>query len=102
MAKYAVATRTVYGAGMRSMAEQMADRVNALYRSQPGFDHAHFINFDEARGEYGSLIVFDSKEHADAAINATSQQREQARTGLGLQRQGTPELTVVEFYEPKG
>ena len=36
MAKYAVATRSIYGAGTRSKAEQMADRVEGFYPSQAG------------------------------------------------------------------
>jgi hypothetical protein len=102
MARYAVSTRSIYGPGNRSKAEASADRVYALYRSQPGFEHAHFIGFDEAIGEYGSLIIFDSKEHAEAAFNATRQQREQASRDLGIQRQGTPEFKIVELYEPRG
>jgi heme-degrading monooxygenase HmoA len=102
MAKYAVATRSIYGPGNRAKAEASADRVYALYRSQPGFEHAHFIGFDEATGEYGSLTVFDNKEHAEAAFNATKQQREQVSRDLGIQRLGTSDFRIVELYEPKG
>jgi hypothetical protein len=102
MAKYAVATRSIYGPGNRSRAAQMADRVQALYRSQTGFEHAHFFVFDDATTEVGSLVVFDSREHAEAAVGATRQQREDAGKQIGVQRQGTPEFRVVELYEAQG
>jgi hypothetical protein len=100
MTNYAVATRATYGPGNRSKADQLAERLAGVYRTQPGFEHAYFITFDDAAGEFGSLIVFDTRAHAEAALDASRQPREETGMQVGIQRKGTPERRVVELFGP--
>ncbi len=99
MTKFAVITRAMYGPGGRSKAETMASRLDAVYRLQPGYESAEYLSFDDATGEFGSLVLFDSKAHAEAAFQASQAVREQTTRDLGIVRHGTPERRIVEVLD---
>jgi heme-degrading monooxygenase HmoA len=96
MTKYAVITRAVYGPDGRSKAEEMASRLDGIYRSQPGYERAEYLSFDDTTGEFGSLVLFDTKAHAESAFQASQRVREQTTRDLGIVRRGTPERRIVE------
>jgi hypothetical protein len=98
MTEYAVSTRAVYGPGGRRAAEEMARRLDAVYRTQAGYERAYYVSYDDATGEFGSFVVFDSKEHAELALGAGSQTREQTTAELAIVRHGIPERRIAEIF----
>ena len=97
MTKYALTTRATYGPNGRANAEEMAARLDRLYRSQPGYERADYISLDDESGDFGSFVVFDTKPHAEAALAASKETRERTTTELGIVRYGTPERRIVEL-----
>ncbi len=98
MTDYAVVTRALYGPAGRAKAEQLASRLASVYKAQPGFERADFLCFDEQAGDFGSLIVFDSRAHAEAALAASQQTREETTRELSIVRLGTPERVIAEVF----
>jgi hypothetical protein len=98
MTKYAVSTRVLYGPGGRPKAEEMARRLDAVYREKAGYETAYYLSFDDAIGEFGSFVVFDTREHAQAALAAGSPTRDRTTAELAIVRHGTPERRVVELF----
>jgi hypothetical protein len=86
------------GPGNRSTIESLVDEFEHLYRLQPGFKQV-FIVGDEARGEYGSFSIWESKKDADAANAVIAPQLQQALSGL---LQGPPDRWFFEVLEPQG
>jgi hypothetical protein len=74
----------------------MASRLDKVYRSQPGFERSEYLSFDDATGEFGSVVVFDTKAHAELAFQASQAIRERTTAELGIVRRGTSERRIVE------
>jgi hypothetical protein len=53
----------------------MARRLDAVYRTQAGYERANYVSFDDVTGEFGSFVIFDSKERAESALAAGGQTR---------------------------
>jgi hypothetical protein len=75
----------------------MARRLDAVYREKYGDGSAYYMPFDDAIGEFGCFVVFDTSEHAQA-LAAGSQTRDQTTAELAIVRHGTPERRVVELF----
>ncbi len=54
--------------GSRAEAESIANRVIPVIRAQAGCDRCEFFADDEA-GDYGMIVLWASKQHADAAAS---------------------------------
>lgn len=98
---YAIMIHTTYGPGTRARAEQMADRVTQDFRTRPGFKSATFYESDATDGEYGGLVIWATKEAAEAALDASLASAHLIRDRLGLQPQRIGSHRIVEIYEPK-
>jgi heme-degrading monooxygenase HmoA len=81
------------GPGMRPKMEQLADHLAPRFKALKGYRGVTFL-MDEASGDYGSLSLWDSREHAEAASAAINPQV--ARIFQGML---TP--WIFEVYEPK-
>jgi hypothetical protein len=84
------------GAGKRSVAESIADKVVPVIRAQPGIISCEFI-MDEVTGDYGIVVRWKSKEAADAAYPVLSPIVIPTITAA----KGTPNIRLFEVYEPK-
>jgi hypothetical protein len=98
MTEYAVSTRAVYRPERRKAAQEMARRLTAVYRAQVEYERAYYVSFDDASGEVGSFVVFDSKEHVESALAASGRTREQTTADLAIVRHGTPERRIAEIF----
>ena len=85
------------GPGTRSTAEKLVDQFAPLLRAWKGFKSATFLA-DDTAGEYGTLVLWESKEDAEAAFEALNPQMEKALTGIV---KGPPTLSLFEVLEPK-
>jgi hypothetical protein len=54
------------GPGARARMEQLASRLDAMFRAQPGFRGVTFV-MDDAAGDYGSFSLWETREAAEAA-----------------------------------
>ncbi len=61
----------ILGPGARSTAEKLADEFVPAIRAQHGCNTCKFISDDE-NGDYGIVVLWDSKEDANAAAAAIS------------------------------
>ena len=59
------------GPGTHATAESIANRVVPLIRAQPGCDRCEFFG-DNDSGEYGIVVVWASKQYANAAASVVS------------------------------
>ena len=84
------------GAENRSQMERLADEAFQRVRGMRGFRSATYLA-DDAAGEYSSLTIWDSREAADAAAQASAEQLRQIAADLGQQ----PEVRTFEVYEPR-
>ena len=78
--------------------EQLADRVSAAYRSEPGFQHVTFLA-DDASGEYGYISFWDTKEEAEAAGAKMNPQLQEAVRDM---LKGQPTIRLFEVHEANG
>ncbi len=92
---YARLTLFTLGPGQRSKAEALAKEMLPLVKAQPGNEGATFL-MDEENGEYGAFILFDTKEHADAAKEAMLPI---VMSKIGDIMKGPPSLKLFEVYE---
>ncbi len=86
------------GPGTRAAAEALADEMVPLVKAQPGNQGVTFL-MDEENGEYGALILFDTKEHADAA---KEKMFPILMSKIGEIVKGPPSLKLFEVYEVTG
>lgn len=84
--------------GARDTATRIGDEANALYRRSKGFVDVYFMFFDEAKGEYGSFSVWQTREDADAAA---ATHRELLAKNHPNDMVAPAKVQVVEVYEPK-
>ena len=59
------------GAGTRDTAQAIADRVVPLIRAQPGCNRCEFFG-DAQSGDHGIVVLWASKQDADAAAGVVS------------------------------
>ena len=84
------------GPGKRSVAEGIADKVVPAIRAQKGCDRCEFFADDEA-GDYGIVVLWASKQAADAAYLVISPILMPA---LAVAK-GAPSIRLFDVYEPK-
>ena len=85
------------GPGKRSAAEAIADKVVPSIRAQPGCERCEFFADYEA-GDYGIVVLWASKQAADAAASVISP----ILTPALAETQRTAESRrLFEVYEPK-
>ena len=83
--------------GSGSAAEKIADQFAPLLKSRKGFKNATFISDDEA-GEYGNLVLYESKEDAEAAAEALFPVVQKTLSGIAKE---PPRHPLFKVYEPK-
>jgi len=83
--------------GMLSTAEKLADQFAPVLKAQKGFKKVTFFG-DDAKGDYGSFSLWESKEDAEAEAEAVRPQLEQAVSGIA---KVPPTRRFFEVYEPK-
>ena len=84
------------GSGKRSVAEALADKVVPAIRAQQGCDRCEFFADDEA-GDYGIVVLWASKQAADAAVSVISPILMPALADA----KGAPNIRLFDVYEPK-
>jgi len=85
------------GAGNRPAAERMIAQFAAAIQKRQGFKGVTFLA-DDAVGEYGGLIIWESKADAEAAFAALNPALEQALQEAG---QGPSMARLFEVIELK-
>jgi len=84
------------GPGKRSVAEAIADKVVPAIRVQKGCDRCEFFADNEA-GDYGIVVLWTSKEAADAASSVIGPILRPALT----EAKAAPNIRLFDVYEPK-
>lgn len=85
------------GAGKRSEAEGIANKIVPAIRSQRGCDRAEFFA-DYDAGDYGVVVFWKSKEQANAAASVIGPMM----TAALAQAKGTGDSRrLFDIYEPK-
>lgn len=84
--------------GARATATRIGDEANALYRRCKGFVAVYFMFIDEAKGEYGSFSVWQTREDADAAA---ATHRELLARDHATEMVAPARVQIMEVYEPK-
>jgi hypothetical protein len=82
---------------MRSTAEKIADEIIPEVKARKGFKSVASLEDDEA-GKYGSFILWESREDAEAAKEALFPILQNALTGIA---KDPPTIRLFEAYEPK-
>jgi len=85
------------GTGKRSAAEVIADKIVPAIRAQKGCDRCEFIT-DDSAGDYGLVVLWASKEAADASYSVINPLLQAALSRAGAK--GTS-IRLFEVYEPK-
>jgi hypothetical protein len=86
------------GQGKRSAAEAVADTVIPAIRKQPGCERAEFY-LDDADGLYGFIVLWESKQAADASYPAIYPLLASSVEAAG--GKGTLNIRTLAVYEPK-
>jgi heme-degrading monooxygenase HmoA len=94
---YALLTTFTLGVGMRSKAEELADRFARLLKNMKGFKNLLCLG-DYNVGEYVALSIWQSRDDAEAAASVAGPQLQQALTGIV---KGPVTRRCFEVYEPK-
>ena len=84
------------GPGKRSAAETVADKVVPTIRKQKGCDRCEFFADNEA-GDYGFVVLWASKQAADAASSVVGPILMRAMA----EAKGEPNIRLFDVYEPK-
>lgn len=92
---YARLTLFNLGPGQRSKAEALAEEMVPLVKAQPGNEGATFL-IDEENGEYGAFLLWDTKEHGEAA---KEKMLPILMSKIGDIMKGPPSLKLYEVYE---
>jgi len=93
---YATFTMINLGPGMRQEAEKIANQFAPVNRSLKGFIRYNYFG-DVETGDYGSLILYESKEDAENALATIGP--EMKKTAGDIVK-GEPIRRVFEIYEP--
>ncbi len=95
---YARLTLVTLGPGQRATAEALAEGMVPLVKAEPGNQGVTFL-MDEENGEYGAFLLWDTKEHAEAA---KEKMFPILMSKVGEIVKGQPTLKLFEVYEVKG
>ena len=68
------------GAGKRQQAEEMGKGFRPAFEKLKGFERVMFLGNDET-GEYGALVIWETKEDAETAFQAVFPQLQEAVKG---------------------
>jgi quinol monooxygenase YgiN len=85
------------GPGERTAAEKIADEIIPAIRAQKGCNTCKFFTDDEV-GEYGIVVLWESREDADNAASVISPRLKPALSGIV---KSPPSIRLYEVYEPK-
>ncbi len=85
------------GTGARSSAEKLADEFIPAIKAHDGCRECVFITDDDA-GEYGIVVLWDSKDNADAAAAVIGPRLSKA---LAEFTEEPASMRLFEVYEPK-
>ncbi len=83
------------GPGKRAVAEKMVVQFAPALRSRKGFKGATFLA-DDSVGEYGSLVLWETKEDAEDAAKNLFPEVQKALSGLVKEPPRHPLFEVVE------
>jgi len=84
------------GPGKQSVAESIADKVVPKIRAQNGCQSCEFFE-DNENGDYGLVILWDSRKAADDASPIIGPILVPALTKAGA----SPDIRLLDVYEPK-
>ncbi|MCX6022429.1 MAG: hypothetical protein NTZ05_12010 [Chloroflexi bacterium] len=79
-------------------AKAVADKIVPAIRAQQGCERCEFFADDEA-GDYGIVVLWASKQAADAASSVISPMLMPALAGAGTK--GAPNIRLFAAYEPQ-
>ena len=85
------------GPGTRSTGEAIADEMFPKVKAQKGFKDISFL-LDAETGEYGAVVLWESKENAEAAKEALIPV---LLSKIGDMVKSPPSIKLFEVYEPK-
>jgi heme-degrading monooxygenase HmoA len=94
---YAALSTFNLGPGMRSTGTKMADQFASAMKAMKGFKGQTYFANPEA-GEYMVLVIWESKEDAEAAHAITGPKAKEAMANI---LKAPPTWKVFEVYEPK-
>ena len=94
---YVRLVRFTLGQGARAAAEKLADEYIPAIKAHDGCSECLFITDDDA-GEYGIVVIWDSKEHAGVAAAAIGPRLSKA---LAEVSDKPASMQLFEVYEPK-
>lgn len=80
------------GPGSRVVADGIAAVVVPAIKAQQGLESVTFFG-DEAKGDYGLFVLWESQAHADKAAEAVGPKLQQALSGVV---KGPPEMRLFE------
>lgn len=89
---------TLAGGKTRDDATALADQTDPIYKSLKGFVSATYMILDEAKGEYGSVTLWKTKEDAEAAGEKLA---ENFREHHADKVAGPLDIKTAEVYEPR-
>ena len=84
------------GPGKQSVAEGIADKVIPRIRGRDGCIRCEFFADNES-GEYGIVVLWNSREAADAAAPVIGP----VLMGALASANATPDIRLFDVYEPK-
>lgn len=84
------------GSGKRAAAEVIADKIVPAIRAQHGCERCEFIT-DDATGDYGMVVLWASKEDADASYSVINPM---LQTALGEAGAKGTSIRLFGVYEP--
>ncbi|MDE3089909.1 MAG: hypothetical protein KGJ80_11065 [Chloroflexota bacterium] len=85
------------GPGARAAAEKLVDQFALIFRTRKGFKGATFFA-DETDGEYGALILWETKESVEAEGTAVIPRLQEALAGIA---ENPPFIRLFQVYEPR-
>jgi len=94
---YVRLVRFTFGPGKHSAAEDLASKLVPAIGDQKGCNSVVFFG-DATEGEYGLVVLWESKEDAD---NASAVIGPSLQQGLAGNVQRPPDIRLFEVIEPK-
>jgi quinol monooxygenase YgiN len=91
-----IVTMTV-GPGKRDAMTALADATYKVTKSLPGFVSATYFIFDEAKGVYGSITIWQSAADSEAAGQKLGPLLQEK---AGAMMTAPPEIRQAEVYQP--
>ena len=94
---YAAKTMFTMPPGVRPQMEGLADKMLPMMKQLPGFVSVTFV-MNEETNEYGGIAMWETREHAETAMQQTGAKLDEALAGSVI---GPLRRSVYEVYEPK-